>query len=82
MTAETLIAQLATSLGPVGILGWYCYYVTRVTLPALMAQFREEAEAIRADQKAERQQHHDEMQRMVTAMESMVAKCGRGGSEV
>lgn len=72
--AETIITQLVTSLGPVGVLAWYCWYVTSRTLPELTAEFREEAAAAREEARLERVHMDEVVRRMCDAQDTRTEK--------
>lgn len=61
-----VIASLVGQLGAVGVLGWYCWYVTSTTLPKLVQEFRAENATIRAEAKAEREHHEQMVQAVAT----------------
>jgi len=59
---ENLARDLASILGPIGILGWYCFYVTSRVLPGKDAQLVEERKQFAAELKSDREAKDKEMQ--------------------
>lgn len=41
------IKDILTTMGPTGILAWYCWYTNTATIPRIVAEFRAEAAAER-----------------------------------
>jgi len=70
----SLIVQLASTLGPTGVLAWYCYYVTSKTIPRLVAEFRAETRLARADAKEERQHFDATLVKISDAQDKRIEK--------
>jgi len=54
---EDLLKDLVNVLGPLGFLGWYCYYVTSRVLPAKDAALATERAAYQEEMERERVAH-------------------------
>ena len=75
---ENLLKDLASVLGPVGILGWYCYYVTAKAMPKkdailVAAQDKFHAEA-NNERNAHAQRIDNEMAQHTKQVEALVSE--------
>lgn len=81
-----MFAKMVVELGALGVLGWYCWYVTKTAIPKLTKDYREEQAATRGhyaemmdriigEWGRTREQNHRDCLAMMTAISEMAAEC-------
>jgi len=70
--ASAGIFKLVGELGAVGILGWYCWYVTKKAMPGLTREYREEVAAERRESAETRRVYREETAELRAHNEAVV----------
>jgi hypothetical protein len=70
---EALLEKMVSVLGPLGFLGWYCYYVTSRVLPAKDQQVKEDRESFQTALIAQRDSYRAELKSTRDHHEQVIA---------